>query len=950
MKSKSKKKLKLNSKKEILNFGLDKFIEECRQSVFKYIKDWDNLTERMAYWVDMQDPYVTMTNSYIESVWWSLKELYKKDLLYEGYKVTPYCPRCGTPLSTHEVALGYKKIKEKTVVVKFDVIDEDYSILAWTTTPWTLPSNVALAVHPEFDYALFEVKGGEKYLMAEALVEGLFKDYELLKVFKGKELKGKEYEPLFPYFKEKVEKPAWKIVTGDFVTLEDGTGVVHIAPAFGEDDYNVGLKNNLPLINPVDEDGKFTDDIPILAGKFVKDTDELIVEQLEAQGKLITTFPYEHDYPYCWRCDSPLIYYALKSWFIKVTAYTENLQKNNKLINWYPQHMQDGRFGKWLEGARDWALSRNRFWGTPLPIWKCEKCEEIEFIGSIEELKSKATSKIEELDLHRPHVDKVKIKCKCGSEMTRLPFVIDCWYDSGAATFAQYHYPFENKEIFEQQFPYDFISEATDQTRGWFYTLLVLSTILFDKPAYKNVVVGGLLVDDKGEKMSKSNQNILDPWGLFNSVGADAVRLQMCATAPWNSKRFGEESMKEQVIPMLRTLWNCYEFTTRYMVLDNLSTEWFKNRNLTLQVEDKWIISKANSITLKVTSDLDSHNYHHAISHLNEFITEDLSRWYIKLIRDRLWLSDEIEKMHPSKEAAYKTLQEVFSILCRLLAPLTPFVAEEIYKNILETEGIEPSIHLQRWPTPQNINEQLEMEMDIARKIFEAGSNCRQEAKIKLRHPIAQVTITGDANVKSAAENLSLVIAKQLNTKEVLYKKELPGVKYKASPNFKVLGKEFKSKANQIADLIRKNSQKIKESFDSGKTIKIEGHEITAEMVADIRLEVPEKYMAAEFQTQTGTGMAFIDAVRSDSLLREALARDVIRQIQELRKKEDLEELEEITVFLSENEKTCEMIKEFGELIKTEVRAKEIQLKKTIPEGSEFSFEGTKISVAFQKP
>ncbi|MFH1126079.1 MAG: isoleucine--tRNA ligase, partial [Candidatus Altiarchaeota archaeon] len=694
------KELKLNSKKEIVKYGVDKFVEKCRTSVFTHIKEWDKLTERMAYWVDLKDPYVTMENDYIESVWWSLKEIWNKKLLYEGHKVVPYCPRCGTPLSSHEVALGYQTVKEQTIVVKFQAKDKDYSFLAWTTTPWTLLSNLALAVHPDITYVKIK-HHGEKYVLAKDRLGSLKDNCEILEEMKGKDLKDIEYHPLFNHFIGKLEKPAWRIILGDFVSTEEGTGIVHIAPAFGEDDYNMGIANNLPLVNPIGEDGKFTDQVPELQGMFAKDADPKIVSILDEMGSLFTQYPYEHEYPYCWRCNTPLLYYAMESWFVKVTDVVKKLLEKNNEINWFPEHIKEGRFGNWLENAKDWSLSRNRFWGTPLPIWECAKCKKKEMIGSRKELKERAVKDPGDVDLHRPYIDSVKLKCSCGNTMERVPYVIDCWYDSGAATFAQFHYPFENKKLFEDSFPYDFISEATDQTRGWFYTLLVLSTILFDKPAYKKCVVGGLLLDDKGEKMAKSKNNIINPWELFNSVGADAVRLQMCSSAPWNARRFGKESLNEVVVPMLRTLWNCYSFTARYLILDKFDPKESKLEKKSLLVEDHWIISKANTLMEEATTALDKNEYHVAVDRINNFIVEDFSRWYIKLIRDRLWLEDS-KVMNPSKKAAYLTLQKVFEKLSIVLAPIAPFISDELYLNLIKTKSMLESIHLVQWPKPED--------------------------------------------------------------------------------------------------------------------------------------------------------------------------------------------------------------------------------------------------------
>lgn len=937
------KELELEDKNDVLEYGLDKFIEKCRHSVFTHIKEWDNLTKRMAYWVDLKDPYVTMDNDYIESVWWSLKQLWEKDLLYEGYKVVPFCSRCGTPLSSHEVAQGYQTVKEQTVIVSFPAKGRDYSFLAWTTTPWTLLSNLALAVNPGVTYAVILYRG-EKYLLAKDLAETRFEEAEVLEEVKGSELVGIEYTPLFNHFVGKLDKPAWRIIAGDFVTTEDGTGIVHIAPAFGEDDYNVGVENDLPLVNPIGTDGKFTSDVPELEGMFAKDADPKIIQILDERGSLVTQYPYEHEYPFCWRCKTPLLYYSMKSWFIRVSDNVEKLLEKNSEIDWYPKTIGTGRFGNWLENARDWGLSRNRFWGTPLPIWECG-CGAKKAVGSRAELRQSAVGEVpDDIDLHRPYVDEVKLKCECGKQMERVDYVIDCWYDSGAAPFAQYHYPFENRDLFDKSFPYDYISEATDQTRGWFYTLLAESSLLFDKPAYKSCVVGGLLLDDNGEKMSKSNKNVIDPWTLFDSVGADAVRLQMCATAPWNAKRFGTEAMKETVIPVLRTLWNCYSFTVRYLLLDGFDPKGQEIDEADLEVEDRWIISRTNRVLEEVRQSYMSHDYHHVLSKLSNLIVEDLSRWYIKLIRDRLWLEDEEGVMNPSKKAAYLSLCDVFGKICVMAAPMAPFITEEIYQNLLRADA--KSVHHLMWPKNLGSDGGLDMSMDAVRAIFETGSSLRQNARIKLRYPISKVTVSGDGRVKEAVERLSGVIKKQLNCKDVVYEEGLSDVSYAATPDFRVLGPKYGKDAKKAADAIRDNPLKAKNVYDSGETAAIGGFEIEKEMISDVKFDVSEGRAAGAFSGSQISGVLVIDTVRDQSLLNEALARDVIRHVQELRKKLDLDELQKIDVTLSETQSLSDMLSEFEDLVASEVRAASISLEKGFVAEDCFKYEGETVCFA----
>ncbi len=727
------KALKLNSKKDIIKFGEAKFIDECKKSVFSYIDSWNKSTEKLGYWIDLENRYATLDNNYIESVWWSLKQLYDKKLLYEAHKVVPFCPRCETPLSSHEVAQGYKKVKEDSVVVKMRADSGEY-LLVFTTTPWTLPSNLAIAVNPDIDYAYVEER--EIYIVAKELAPKLFEEPNIIKVVKGKELIGKKYEPLFNYFKG---EGAFRIIPGDFVTQEDGTGLVHMAPAFGEVDYDACRKEKIPFFQPVDETGKFTSEVPDYQGKFIKDTDKEIIERLKREEKLFKVFKYEHDYPFCWRCDSPLMYYAIQSWFIKVTDYKDKLIKLNEKINWTPKHIKEGRFGEWIRNVKDWALSRTKFWGTPLPVWRCD-CGHEEIIGSIEDLKKKSMKKIldKEIDLHKPWIDNIKLKCsKCKKEMSRIPEVIDCWYDSGSAAFAQFHYPFENKKEFEQRVPYDFIAEAIDQTRGWFYTLHVLSAILFNKETYKNVICAGHIVDEKGEKMSKSKGNILNPEMVLDSVGVDATRLQFCTVDIGSSKKFGIETVKKEIIPFLNVLWNTFQF---YKQINN--TEKAEER-----IEDKWIMSRLNSIVKESTQALENYQIDKGLLPVMEFIINDFSKTYIKIIRDR---EDKNVK---------KIVKEVLASVSQLLAPYAPNIPEVIYYNIFNE-----SVHLSKWPTVGKINPELEKEFTSVLSIIESGLKERDIVHIGLKWPLAKATIyTKDKLSKQIQE----IISRQLNVKAI---------------------------------------------------------------------------------------------------------------------------------------------------------------------------------------
>lgn len=733
------KKLNLSDKKDIEKYGVNKFIEEARKSVFSNINDWEKSTEELNYWIDLENPYVTLDNNYIESVWWSLKEIYNKKMLYEGYKVVPFCPRCGTPLSSHEVAQGYKDIKEDSVYIAFKVKGKkDEYILAWTTTPWTLPGNVALAVGENIDYIKVKLPDGDKIILAKEkkdLAKG-----EVIEKFKGKDLVGLEYEPLYD-IPETQNENSHKIIPADFVTTEDGTGIVHTAVMYGEDDYIVGKKAGLPEVHTVGEDGKFLDIAPkFIRGKFVKNAEKDIIEDLKKRHLLFKVEKFLHSYPFCWRCDSPLLYYGVNSWFIKVSKIRKKLIDLNKKINWQPEHIKDGRFGKWLEGAKDWALSRFKFWGTPLPIWKCE-CGEEKIIGSINELKKNSVKKITgKIDLHKPWIDEIKLKCKCGKEMTRVSDVIDCWYDSGSASFAQFHYPFENKKEFERRFPYEFIAEAIDQTRGWFYTLHVLAAILFDKPAYKNVICAGHVVDEKGEKMSKTKGNMIKPEEMINQTGIDAIRLQFCTSDAGNQKRFSYNLMKESVLPFLTVLYNCNSY---YKQTDNKKTK--------IKIEDKWILSKINNLIEEVTKDMENYVPGSAFEKILNFVVKDFSRGYIKMTRDR--------------EDTKEILGEVLEKVSLLLAPFAPYISEFIYSNFGKT-----SVHLSRWPKAdkKKIDRKLEQEFENMFKLIEIGLAQRDKDGIGLKWPLKSASTTSNFKLINEIKD---IVKEQLNIKKIEIKK-----------------------------------------------------------------------------------------------------------------------------------------------------------------------------------
>ena len=733
------KKLNLANKKEVEKYGVEKFIKQCREDVFSNIKEWNESTEELNYLIDLENPYVTLENNYIESVWWSLKELYKKNLLYEGYKVVPFCPRCGTPLSSHEVAQGYKDIKEESVYIAFKLKDKKNEyILAWTTTPWTLPGNVALAVGPKINYVKVELSDGDKLILGKDKLSLLKGNYKIIEKLKGKDLVGLKYEPLYDIPETQNEK-SHQVILADFVTTEDGTGVVHTAVMYGEEDYELGKKIGLPEVHTVGQDGKFLNIAPeFLRGRFVKSAEKDIKEDLKKRHLLFKVENITHSYPYCWRCDSPLLYYGINSWFIKVSSVKDKLMKLNKEINWYPSHIKEGRFGKWLEGAKDWSLSRFKFWGTPLPIWKCP-CGKEKIIGSVEELKKEAIKfPKEKIDLHKPWIDKIKLKCQCGKEMTRISDVIDCWYDSGSAFFAQFHYPFENKKEFEKRFPYDYIAEAIDQTRGWFYTMHILAGILFDTSAYKNCICAGHIVDDKGEKMSKSKGNIIKPRDILDKTGVDAVRLQFFTSDAGSQKRFSYELMKESVIGFLNVLYNCHSF---YNQLDS--------KKGSIKIEDKWILSKLNNLIKDVSQDLNNYELSKPFDKINNFVINNFSRGYIKMTRDR----------EDTKEIVGKVLKNI----SLLLAPFAPYISEYIYKDFSKK-----SVHLSEWPKhdEKKINLELEKEMELTMKVIEGGLSERDKAQIGLKWPLQKAKIYGkDVDIDDELIN---ILKSQLNVKEVI--------------------------------------------------------------------------------------------------------------------------------------------------------------------------------------
>ncbi len=928
------KKLHLGTKKEVINFGIGKFNEMCKKDVFSYIKDWEKLTDKMAFWVDLQHPYVTMENDYIESVWWSLKELYEKGLLYEGHKVVPYCPRCETPLSSHEVALGYKEVSDPAITVKFKVPNSRRAFLAWTTTPWTLPSNVALAVNPSITYVAIE-HDGEELILAKELAAKYFENPVIVKEFTGSELVGTQYEPVFDYFKTKVDlKRAWKVIPAQFVSTTDGTGIVHIAPAFGEDDYAAARENNMEFIQPVAENGTFTEHAKDFAGIFVKDADPKIIEMLQSKGAIIKKEKYTHNYPFCWRCSTPLLYYATKSWFIKVSAYRDRLLANNEKIAWYPEHIKHGRFGNWLEGAKDWALSRKKFWGTPLPIWRCT-CGEERAIGSIKELRDDAIKLPKEIDLHRPHIDEIKLNCKsCGSEMARVDDVIDTWYDSGSAPFAQFHYPFENKELFEKSFPYDFITEAIDQTRGWFYTMHVISTLLFDSPAYRSCLVAGHVVDDNGEKMSKSKGNIINPWEAFDKVGVDAVRLQFVSNAPESPKRFGYESLNESTMPFLTILWNSLYFVDEYLASQNIDGK----EAVPLQPEDEWLLSVINKMVKEVTENLDAHEYDKCISAIKQLVMDDFSRWYIKLVRDRASEED--------KALAY-ACRYLLERLTRILAPFAPYLSDKLFGHFEIAHG---SVHMNTWPSLEPRNLQLEEQMDFAQRIVTAALGCRDKAGQGVRWPLCELYVqTSSQTANDAVKNLVELIKQQTNIKEIIVGEKFSGAKTTVKPDAGKIGASFARKTPLIVKQIEKEpAEKLAREIEekSEITLTIEGEKITLKPEhLIISNEVPKDTVMMLFDG----GCVFLNTKMTHELEVEGRAREITRRVQDLRKNAGLSKKDRIELHLVfENPK--EMHGKLLDDLKAKVGANIVHITREKPEknfafSSEEKIRGTTIGI-----
>ena len=929
------KKLGLDGKEQIEEYGIEPFIQQCKESVWKYKGMWEDFSSTVGFWADMEHPYVTYDNNFIESEWWALKEIWDKGLLYKGFKIVPYCPRCGTPLSAQEVSQGYKTVKERSAIVRFKVVGEDAYFLAWTTTPWTLPSNVALCVNPDEIYCKVKAADGYTYYMAEALLDKvlgkLAKDdepaYEILEKYKGTDLERKEYEPLFACAGEaaaKQHKKAHFVTCDSYVTMSDGTGIVHIAPAFGEDDSRVGRDYDLPFVQFVDGQGNMTKETPY-AGVFVKKADPMVLTDLDKEGKLFDAPKFEHDYPHCWRCDTPLIYYARESWFIKMTAVKDDLIRNNNTINWIPESIGKGRFGDWLENVQDWGISRNRYWGTPLNIWQCE-CGHMESVGSRQDLYEKSgDERAKTIELHRPYIDDITMKCPdCGKTMHRVPEVIDCWFDSGAMPFAQHHYPFENKDLFEQQVPADFISEAVDQTRGWFYSLLAESTLLFNKAPYKNVIVLGHVQDENGQKMSKSKGNAVDPFDALNKYGADAIRWYFYInSAPWLPNRFHGKAVVEGQRKFMSTLWNTYAFFVLYANIDNFDATKYTLNYDKLPVMDKWLLSKLNTMVKTVDADLDSYKIPEAARALQEFV-DDMSNWYVRRSRERFWAKG----MEQDKINAYMTLYTALVTVAKAAAPMIPFMTEDIYQNLVRSIDADApeSIHLCDYPEVNEawIDKDLEANMEELLEIVVLGRACRNTANIKNRQPIGTMYVKAE---KAMDKFYTDIIADELNVKEVKFADDVESfISYSFKPQLRTVGPKYGKLLNGIRTALSEidGTAAMKELRDNG---------VLVLDIAGNRVELAEEDLLIEtaqsegYVTETdGETSVVLDTNLTPELIQEGFVREIISKVQTMRKEAGFEVMDKIIVYAKDNDKIMDIMKANQDEIKREVLAENIVL------------------------
>ena len=907
--------LGLDGKEQIEQYGLEPFIEHCKESVWKYKGMWEDFSKTVGFWADMENPYVTYDNNFIESEWWALKKIYEKGLLYKGFKIVPYCPRCGTPLSSHEVAQGYKSVKERSAVVRFKVVGEDAYFLAWTTTPWTLPSNVALCVNPDETYCKVKAADGYTYYTAKALLDKVLGKlatentpaYEIIEEYKGSELEYKEYEPLFDCVKpvcEKQNKKGHYITCDTYVTMTDGTGIVHIAPAFGEDDAKVGRRYDLPFVQFVDGKGNLTEETPY-AGIFVKKADPMVLKDLDEKGLLFDAPKFEHDYPYCWRCDTPLIYYARESWFIKMTDVRDDLIRNNDTINWIPESIGKGRFGDWLKNVQDWGISRNRYWGTPLNIWQCE-CGHMHSVGSIEELKEMSDNCPDNIELHRPYIDAVTIKCPhCGKQMHRVPEVIDCWFDSGSMPFAQHHYPFENKELFESQFPADFISEAVDQTRGWFYSLLAISTLIFNKAPYKNVIVLGHVQDENGQKMSKSKGNAVDPFEALEKFGADAIRWYFYTnSAPWLPNRFHDKAVTEGQRKFMGTLWNTYAFYVLYANIDEFDPTKYSLKDCKLTVMDKWLLSKLNSMVQSVDDNLADYRIPEAARALQEFV-DDMSNWYVRRGRERYW----VQGLPEDKIAAYMTLYTALVTTAKAAAPMIPFMTESIYQNLVKSvdKTAPESIHLCDFPTVDSsaIDKSLEENMDMVLEIVVLGRAARNGSSLKNRQPLGTMYVKLDGKLDGYYTD---IIRDELNIKNVIFTDKVDDfVSYRFKPQLKTVGPKFGKQLNEIRTALSEiDGNKAKKQLDADGSLTLELPSGTVVLqTEDLLIETEQR---DGFYTVSDRGITVaIDTTLTKELIEEGFVRELISKIQTMRKEAGFNVTDHISVTISGSDKVAEI-------------------------------------------
>ena len=953
------KKLGLDGKDQIEEYGLEPFIGECKESVWKYKGMWEKFSGQVGFWADMDDPYVTYHDDFIESEWWALKQIYDKGLLYKGFKIVPYCPRCGTPLSSHEVAQGYKAVKERSAIARFQVKGEENKyILAWTTTPWTLPSNVALCVNPDEEYCEVKTADGYDYIMAKALLEKVLggedaptSPYEIIKTCSGSELCGIEYVPLFECSAAEAErqhKKAHYIVADGYVTMEDGTGVVHIAPAFGEDDARVGRANDLPLVQFVDDKGHMTEQTPV-AGLFVKDADPEILKDLDRRGLLFSAPKFEHDYPFCWRCDTPLIYYARESWFIKVTEVKDQMIENNKKINWIPQNIGTGRFGEWLNNIQDWAVSRNRYWGTPLNIWECPDCGERLSIGSREELyKLTGLEEAKTVELHRPFIDRFTIKCaKCGGEMKRVPEVIDCWFDSGAMPFAQHHYPFENKELFEQQYPAAFISEAVDQTRGWFYSLHAESTLLFGKPAYENVIVLGLVLDEDGNKMSKSKGNSVDPFDALDRFGADAIRWYFYInSAPWLPNRFHDKAVVECQRKFMGTLWNTYAFFVLYANIDDFDASKYKLEPEKLAVMDKWILSKLNSCIRQTDAYLNDYRITEAAKCLQDFV-DDMSNWYVRRSRERFWASG----MEQDKINAYMTLYTCLVNISKAAAPMIPFMTEEIYQNlVLSIDKSQPeSIHLTDYPVCDEsmVDEKLEHDMDEVLDIVVLGRAARNAVNIKNRQPIARMYVKAGETLSDFYKD---IVADELNVKEVVFSDDVRGyTTYTFKPQLRTVGPKYGKQLGAIREYLSKiDGNAAMDQLNAGEELRFEADGVEIVLGKDdLLIEMTSKEGFVEQGDNKVT--VVLDTNLTPELIEEGFVRELISKVQNMRKEAGFEVMDRITVYEKDNEVLAKYLMDNRDFVLKEVMASDIVTGSVDGYTREWDINGEHVTLGVKK-